>query len=120
MPRVDPHSVLICKIREMVKLMNIYLNHFPKHEKYALCQEIRNSMYRLYGYVVECEKRYHKKTTLTALDIEHEKLRMFTHISFELGYFGFNKGKNESDELGQKRLVSICRSIDEVGKIIGG
>lgn len=26
---------------EMLKLLNIYLNHFPKHEKYALANNIR-------------------------------------------------------------------------------
>ena len=36
------------KFVETAKLMNIYLNHFPKYEKYALCQSIRLAMYTVY------------------------------------------------------------------------
>lgn len=33
------------KFMELAKLMNIYLNHFPKHEKYGLALEIRRTAY---------------------------------------------------------------------------
>lgn len=49
------------KFVETAKLMNIYLNHFPKYEKYALCQSIRLAMYTVYALIVEAQKRYHKK-----------------------------------------------------------
>jgi len=74
------------KFAEMAKLMNIYLNHFPKHEKYGLALEIRRSAYSVYGFIVEAQKRYQKKTSLTNLDIEHERLRMFVRLAHELGY----------------------------------
>lgn len=45
------------KFVETAKLMNVYLNHFPKFEKYALCQQIRQSMYEVYGMIVEGQKR---------------------------------------------------------------
>ncbi len=41
------------KFIELAKLMNIYLNHFPKHEKYGLALEIRQAAYDVYGYIVE-------------------------------------------------------------------
>ena len=40
------------KFIETAKLMNIYLNHFPKFEKYALAQQIRQCMYEVYAYIV--------------------------------------------------------------------
>ena len=49
---------------EFMKLLNIYLNHFPKFEKYALSNRIRNTSYELYDLITEGEKRYYKKTTL--------------------------------------------------------
>jgi len=55
------------KFMEFAKLMNIHLNHFPKHEKYGLALEIRRAAYEVYGYIVEAQKRYHKKTSLTNL-----------------------------------------------------
>jgi len=36
------------KFMEFAKLMNIYLNHFPKHEKYALASRIELVMYPTY------------------------------------------------------------------------
>ena len=74
---------------EFAKLLNIYLNHFPKHEKYALSNRIRNTAYDVYDFISEGQKRYHKKTTLTQLDIAHEKLRMQLYLAYELGYFKY-------------------------------
>jgi len=81
------------KFVEFAKLMNIHLNHFPKHEKYGLALEIRRAAYAVYGFIVEGQKRYHKKTALSNLDVEHEKLRMLVRLAFELGYFEFKDGK---------------------------
>jgi hypothetical protein len=53
------------KFVELAKLLNVYLNHFPKHEKFALCNRIRNTAYEVYELIMEGQKRYHKKTTLT-------------------------------------------------------
>ncbi|OYY10554.1 MAG: four helix bundle protein, partial [Polynucleobacter sp. 35-46-11] len=69
------------KFIETAKLMNIYLNHFPKFERYALSQQIRNCMYEVYSYMIEGQKRYHKKTVLGNLDVRHEQLRMFTNLA---------------------------------------
>ena len=35
-----PEASLGMKIIELIKLININLNHFPKHEKYGLSQQI--------------------------------------------------------------------------------
>ena len=47
------------KFIDFARQMNLYLNHFPKHERYGLCQQIRNSAYSVYGFMVEAQKRYH-------------------------------------------------------------
>jgi hypothetical protein len=101
---------------EMVKLLNVYLNHFPRHEKYGLAQTIRLAAYEIYGFMVEAQKRYQKKTTLTNLDIRHEQLRMFVRMAYELGYFQFRDGVNDSDKserMAEKRstaMMWVCRS----------
>lgn len=42
MPRqTSPNAALFWKMEEMIKLLNIHLNHFPKHENVFSC--------RLYG-----------------------------------------------------------------------
>jgi hypothetical protein len=111
------------KFTEFAKLMNVHLNHFPRHEKYALAQEIRRAAYDVYGFVVEAQRRYHKKTTLTNLDIRHEQLRMFLRLAFELGYFQFKDGKTSDaspERLAQKRYIAISQMVDELGRMIGG
>ena len=57
----NPEVNLHIKLFKMIALANIYLNHFPRHEKYGLSQQIRNVMYDIYNLVTECQKRYHKK-----------------------------------------------------------
>jgi four helix bundle protein len=109
------------KFVNFARLMNLYLNHFPKHEKYALAQQIRTAAYDVYGYIVEAQKRYHKKTTLTNLDIRHEQLRMFLRLAHELNYFEFKGGKHIDDhKSAEHRYLSISRHVDELGKMIGG
>jgi four helix bundle protein len=109
--------VLYRKYFEMIKLLNIYLNHFPKHEKYALANRIRDNAYEVYDLIVECQKRYYKKTTLTQLDISHEKLRMQLYLANELDYFNYKDGRK--GKINQNRYLSISRLIDEIGKLIG-
>lgn len=111
------------KFVDFARQMNLYLNHFPKHEKYGLSLQIRNAAYDVYGYVVESQKRYHKKTSLTNLDIRHEQLRMLVRLAFELGYFEFDNGERGGDRLDQlavKRYTALSSMIDELGRMIGG
>lgn len=111
------------KFMEFVKLMNVHLNHFPSHEKYGLALEIRRTAYAVYGFIVESQKRYHKKTTLSNLDIEHEKLRMFVRLAHTLGYFEFKDGKRVDKSpaaQGEHRYLALSRLVDELGKMIGG
>ncbi len=111
------------KLVEFLKLLNIYLNHFPKHEKYALANNIRNTAYAVFDLITEGEKRYLKKTTLTNLDIAHEKLRLQIYLAYELGYFQFRNGKQDEQRpfcLESDRYQAISRLNDEIGRMIGG
>lgn len=111
------------KFMEFVKLMNIYLNHFPKHEKYGLALEIRRAAYAVYGFIVEGQKRYHKKTALSNLDVRHEQLRMLVRLAHALGYFGFSDGDRDakpSAKTGEHRYLALSRLVDELGRMLGG
>jgi four helix bundle protein len=111
------------KFVEFAKLLNIYLNHFPKHEKYALANRIRNTAYEVYDLISEGQKRYIKKTTLTNLDIAHEKLRMQIFLANELGYFGYSDGREAEmsrEDQAAHRYLTISKMIDELGRMIGG
>lgn len=120
---VHSEARLDVKMLGLIKQINLYLNHFPRHEKYGLSQQIRNCAYDAYALIIECQKRYHKKTTLTSLDIRHEQLRMFIRLAFELGYFAFRNSAIDDDQpalLAQKRYHTLSVMVDEVGRMIGG
>lgn len=117
----DKEAVLISKMTALIKLANINLNHFPRHEKYGLSQQIRNTMYEVYNLIVEGEKRYHKKTSLTELDVKHQQLRMMVKLAFELGYFQYHDGKSgRSDFEEERRYLALNLLVNEVGAMIGG
>ena len=122
MNKIHAPAALNRKFVEMMQLLNIYLNHFPKFEKYALTNRIRNTSYQMYDYIVEGQKRYHKKTTLTNLDITHEQLRMQLYLANELGYFNFKDGKAivDSGLKSFKRYSAINLKVNELGCMIGG
>lgn len=113
------------KFVDFANRLNLYLNHFPKHEKYGLCLAIRQAAYDVYGYIIEAQKRYHKKTTLTNLDVRHEQLRMLIILAHEMGYFGFKDGRTagrgaEREETATHRFLTLSKEVDELGCMIGG
>lgn len=117
----NPEANLHLKQLYMLKLLNIHLNHFPKHEKYGLCQQIRNVAYDIYNLTTECQKRYHKKTSLTTLDIKHEQLRMMLKLAYELGYYEYKNGKGlYGEKEAQRRYKAISVQVNEIGAMIGG
>jgi len=122
MSNLHAEAQLNRKLCEFLKLLNIYLNHFPKAEKYALAGRIRNTAYEVWDLVTEGQKRYHKKTTLSNLDIAHERLRMQLYLAFELGYFRFKDGRKGDDavSLERHRFTVITDLCDELGRMIGG
>ena len=116
---VHPETNLHTKLLALIKLANIHLNHFPKHEKHSLCLQIRNCMYEVYNLVTECNKRYQKKTSLSNLDIKHEQLRMMFKLAFDLGYYNYKSNVISSKSSPARRYLAINKLIDEVGCMIG-
>lgn len=97
-----------------------YLAHFPNCHKYTLTQSIRQAYLDVYNLVTEAQKRYHKKTTLTQLDVRHEQLRMMLQLAHEMGLFGFSAGRKDAQAPGEHRFLVISRMVDELGRMIGG
>ena len=97
-----------------------YLAHFPNCHKYTLTQGIRQAFLDVYNLTTEAQKRYHKKTTLTQLDVRHEQLRMMVHLAHELGLFGYSAGRKDAENTGDHRFMVLLRMVDELGRMIGG
>jgi len=111
---IHDEAKLDVKFVAFAKQMNLYLNHFPKHEKFGLSQAIRCKAYELYGFIVESQKRYQKKTSLTNMDICHEQLRMLLRLAHELGYFAFKEGAlpgSGAEKTATHRYLAITRFV---------
>lgn len=81
-----------------LKQLNLYLNHFPRAEKYALAQRIRNKAYEVWDLMSELRKKHFKKTSAARLDIALEGLRLDLYLAKELKYFEFKDNKKSSKE----------------------
>ncbi|MEZ8316640.1 diversity-generating retroelement protein Avd [Vibrio splendidus] len=96
------------KCREMLMYGYQALKQFPRHEKHVLGAEIRLSMLQLQRLIVTAFKRYHKKTTLTDLDIELAILKRRVRLAKDLRY------------LDLKKYQIWIGQLVEIGKMIGG
>lgn len=98
------------KIEDMIIYGNICLRQFPKHERYALASEIRTCMYDILGICVEANHKHFKKTTLTEMDIEVDKLRSYLRLSVspDLKYLPVDK------------YGTWAAKVDEIGRMLGG
>ncbi|MDD5159698.1 MAG: four helix bundle protein [Sulfuricurvum sp.] len=118
-----PEGNFYRKMVMFLKQLNLYLNHFPSHEKFGLALGIRNDAYVIFDLMVEGQKRHYKKTSLTELDVAVERLRMKLLLAYELGYFSY---KTKSDTvvtcamLSEKRYGVLSLQLDEIGRIVGG
>lgn len=91
----------------MLVYNNIMLAQMPKHEKYLMANKIRETGYAIFENAIIINKKFHKRTTLTELNIKHELLRQYVNLAFELKYIDLQK----------HRTAQL--KIDEVGKMIG-
>lgn len=96
------------KCEDMIQYGYIALKQFPRSEKFTLASEIKNTMWRLLRYIVICNRRYFKKTTMQDVDAELDLLRAQIRLSMELGFLPFRKYEVWS------------RHVDEVGRMLGG
>lgn len=85
------------------------LVHFPKAEKFALCQEIKQSCYRMirgsiqYQTALKRDKLYHLKQ----IDAELKYLLVLTSVSRDQKY------------ITQKKAEQLQDNISEIGRITG-
>lgn len=117
----DPQASILHKCKETITLLHQQMSHFPRHEKYGLCQQIRNAAYDVYALLIEGQKRYHNKTTVQRLDVRHEQLRALVNLAFDLGYFNYqHHARSRTDGEALRRYTASSVLINELGAMIGG
>ncbi|AWK84462.1 diversity-generating retroelement protein Avd [Photobacterium damselae] len=100
--------VLEEKCNEMIMYGYVAIRQFPKHEKHVLGAEIRISMLTIQRLIITALKRFHKKTTLTDLDIEIAVLLRRVRLAKDLRY------------IDNKKYQLWAEHIVEMGKMTGG
>lgn len=75
----------------MIQYAYSALRQFPKHEKHVLGAEIRGTMLKIQRLIITALKRFHKKTTLTDLDIEIAVLLRQVRLAKDLRYIDVKK-----------------------------
>lgn len=104
----DSHAIMMAKLEELDAYSHAALHQFPRIERHLLCADIRSALATVLRLTVTSWKRYHKKTTLTELDVEVEMLRVLIRKAHALGY------------ISDKRYGIWSRHIDEIGRMVGG
>lgn len=101
--------ILQKKLEVFINFTYPILKNFPRAEKFALCQEIKQSCYRaLKNIMLANNTKYNKKGYLQESDAEFKLLLIL---------FGIAHGQKY---ITQKKLFEIQSKIAELGRMIGG
>lgn len=100
------------QLLEKIEALDVYSHkavaQFPKSERHVLASDVREAVAGMMRLTIRALKQYHKKTTLTDLDIEVDYLRKLIRKSHRLGYIDGHKYEIWS------------RHVDEIGRMVGG
>jgi hypothetical protein len=101
------HLLIQKKCEEMIEYIHVMCRQFPRYEKYILASKIRQLSFDIYELIIVINKKFHKKTTFTELNVKHELLRQMINLAFKLRYID-----------SQKHRVSQLK-VSEVGRLLG-
>lgn len=107
---IDP--LMLQKKSEVLLNTIIYpmLLHFPKSEKFALCQEIKQSCYRMIRTSIQCQ-----------VSLKRDRLYYLKQIDAELKYLlVLISVSRDQKYITQKKAEQLQDSIAEIGRITGG
>ena len=68
--------------------------------------------------MIQSRKKWHKKTSLTNLDMSLELLKMDIYLAYKLGYFDYSKECKEGIK-GAKRYGILQLMLSKIGAQVG-
>lgn len=99
--------IILDKLKKFDLIVSRLLKNFPRHERYCHAKDIRNSINKALHLIIELNKKYFKKTSLTELDVEIGYLQHLIRKSFELKY------------INEQRYEELSMILTEEGRMIG-
>lgn len=109
--KIESKLLIYQKYIDLIEYSYNLLIKYPKHEKYALVSEIRNTMYNSLRYILYANKltdKYSRIGILNKLDAEIALMSFFIRYSYKCRYISSNN------------YYTWSKKIEEIGKILGG
>lgn len=100
--------VLYQKLVDLADSLFPVVESFPRSERFALCTQIKNSVFTLLRQTIRLQKSREKLRNLFELDLELEMLRFLVRYAHRRRY------------LSVKRYELTAQRLSEIGKIVGG
>ena len=104
------NMILYQKVYDFMIYFFAIVDRFPKHEKFALQAQIKNSAYKMIRLTIEIQKSKQKLRLLYEFDHELEFLKTLV---------AFSNDKKPACLSAQSRKTASEKLI-EIGKIVGG
>lgn len=111
MPKKDNRLITYEKVTMLIYYSKNLLNKYPKSERFDLCTDIKEILYRSLRNIVFAWKEYSNKEKLRYLkevDVDLVVLKSLVKISYNFKY------------ITQKNYMTWNEHISEIGKLIGG
>lgn len=91
-------SPLFVKTHDLLKYLIPATEKFPKSQRFALAQRIRDTALDFYEYLLEARKvgLLARRDVLLRADVELEKLRIHLRLSMEMEYLKFPQYEHAS------------------------
>ena len=105
---LTPMELMLIKFEEVDSYTDIATKQYPRHERHLLAAETRSAMGSIHRLLITAWKRYHKKTTLSDLDIEVEVLRHLIRKALRKRY------------INSSRYQVWVGHVNEFGAMLGG
>ena len=100
--------ILLQKISDLQLWLFPIVDKWPKFEKFSTSNEVRQCIDRMIRYAVKSRKSKDSRRWLHEIDVElhvlREKMRYACHRRY----------------ISQRRLLIVARSVEEIGRIVGG
>jgi len=108
-PEENSTPQIILQTVEFYKILHIYLNGFPKIEKYSLGCEIQQTALSFLKLILSANNsRVDREEILKSASNNLDQLKILIRIAWEL------------DALSQKRYCHLVASLQPIGKMLGG
>ena len=111
MPKKDDKLIVYEKFVMLIYYSKNLLNKFPKSERFDLCADIKQILYKDIRHILYAWKEYNnseKLKHLRAVDIDLMVLKALIRIAYKYQY------------ISQKNYMTWNENVSEIGRLIGG